>query len=195
MENLMNMLMSQLGGSAIEQVSQRLGADSNTTQTALNAAIPLLMSALARNAANPDGAQALQQAVTRDHDGSILDNVMDFLGNPESANGAGILRHVLGGQQESIQTALGQSTGLNAGQIGQLLQIAAPLVMGAIGKTTQQQHLDANGLSQFLGQQQQAVAAQAPDLMSIATKFLDANGNGTILDEAAGLLGNLFNRK
>ncbi len=195
MENLMNMLMSQLGGSAIEQVSQRLGADSNTTQTALNAAIPLLMSALARNAANPDGAQALQQAVTRDHDGSILDNVMDFLGNPEAANGAGILRHVLGGQQESIQTALGQSTGLNAGQIGQLLQIAAPLVMGAIGKTTQQQHLDANGLSQFLGQQQQAVAAQAPDLMSIATKFLDANGNGTILDEAAGLLGSLFNRK
>ncbi len=195
MENLMNMLMSQLGGSAIEQVSQKLGADSNTTQTALNAAIPLLMSALARNASSSDGAQALQKAVTRDHDGSILDNLSGFLSNPDAANGAGILKHVLGGQQASIQTALGQSTGLNAGQIGQLLQIAAPLVMGALGKATQQQHLDANGLSQFLGQQQQVAAQQAPDLMSIATRFLDANGNGTILDEAAGLLGSLFNRK
>lgn len=195
MENLMNALLSQLGSNAVGEISQKIGADSNTTQQAISAAVPLLMSALARNASTPDGAQSLQQALARDHNGSVLDNIVGFLSAPQAANGAGILRHVLGSQQQPIAQALGQSTGLNAGQIGQLLELLAPLVMGALGRTAQQQHLDANGLSQFLGQQQKAIAQQSPDRLSTAMRFLDANGNGSILDEAAGLLGGLLNRR
>ena len=76
------------------------------------------MAALARNASTTEGAASLQQALVKDHDGSILEHVTDFLGNPEAANGAGILRHVLGHQQVTVQQGLSRSLGLESNQIG-----------------------------------------------------------------------------
>ena len=45
----------------------------------------MLTGALARNAAKPAGAASLDQALAKDHDGSILDKVGDFLGNAGDA--------------------------------------------------------------------------------------------------------------
>lgn len=191
----MQVLLSQFGSEAIEQVSQKIGAERSTTEQALQAAVPLLISALSQNASQPDGAEALAQALQRDHSGSILDNVMDFLQNPQTANGAGILRHLLGSQRAPIEQALAERFGLSTGQIGHLLEILSPLVMGALGKLCAAKHLDAGGLSQFLGQQRQQIAAQAPDLMSLATRFLDRNADGSIMDDAANLLSGFLNRR
>ncbi len=75
MNFLTEMLMRQLSGSAISQIGNKIGADPGTTSKALAIAVPLLVSALARNSSTPGGAEALNQAVARDHDGSILDNL------------------------------------------------------------------------------------------------------------------------
>jgi hypothetical protein len=193
--DLMQILTSQLGGNAVSQISEKLGVDSGTAQAAITAGLPLLMSALAKNSSTPEGADKLHQALNRDHDGSVLNDIGGFLGggNAEST-GAGILKHVLGGSQAPIQNALGQSTGLNGGQVGQVLAMLAPVVMGAIGQQTKQQGFDASSLAGFLGNQQQAAANASPDLMSIAIRFLDSNGNGSIMDEAAGLLGSFLKK-
>jgi hypothetical protein len=185
--------MQQLSGGGLSQISQQIGADEQTTGSALSVAMPLLMSALANNASQPEGAQALHQALAEDHDGSILNDVPGFLDNPQAANGAGILGHILGGQQPVVTQGLAQNTGLDSGQVGQLLQIAAPLLMGALGQQQQQQGLDANGLSAFLGGQQQQMAQQSnPDMMSLLNSLLDTNRNGSALDEVLGLMGKLL---
>jgi hypothetical protein len=87
---------------------------------------------------------------------------------------------------------LAQQTGLDAGSIGQLLMIAAPLVMGALGKTQQEQGLDASGLADLLGQQQQAAQQSNPDLMSVLGNLLDMDKDGSALDDILGLAGKLF---
>ena len=192
MDALTQQLMQQLSGDGISQISRQIGADEQTTGSALSAAMPLLVSALANNASKPEGAQALHQALAEDHDGSILNDMSGFLGNPQAANGAGILGHVLGAQQPAVTQGLAQGTGLDSSQVGQLLQIAAPLLMGALGQQQQQQGFDTNGLSAFLGGQQQAAHQSNPDMMSMLNSLLDMNRSGSALDDILGMAGKLF---
>ena len=192
--NLTEMLTQQLAGGAISQISRKIGADEGTTRAAIAIAVPLLISALARNSSTPDGAEALNQAVAKDHDGSILDNLSSFLGNSQSANGAGILGHVFGQRRTDVETGLAQSTGLDPGGAGVLLETVAPLVMAALGKTQQQQGLDAGSLSDFLGNQQQQAQASAPDMMGMLGSLLDSNKDGSVVDDVGRLAGKLFGR-
>ncbi len=195
MDTITQQLLQQLAGGAVSQISQKIGADEQATNSALSAAIPLLVSALAKNAAKPEGAQALQQAVTKDHDGSILDDLDGFLGNPESANGAGILKHVLGNQQPLVKKGLTQNTGLDSEQVGMILQIAAPLVMGMLGKQQQQRGLNADSLSGMLGQEKQLAEQTNPDMMSTINNLLDMNNDGSALDDILGIAGKLLSGK
>jgi hypothetical protein len=195
MSSILDMLTNQLGGTAIQQIAGKIGADQNATGKALSAAMPLLLGALSRNASNPQGAQSLHNALSNDHDGGILDDVVGFLGNSGAANGAGILKHVLGGQRTTVEQGISQASGLNANAVGSLLELAAPLLMGALGRATAQHGLDANGLSQFLGGQQQAVQSQSPDLMGMLGGLLDQNKDGNVVDDVVNLAGKLFGGK
>src|SRR5688572_24283765 len=154
MNAISEMITQRISGAAAGQLAGRLGISESTAQSAVQLAVPLILAALARNASQPQGAQELHQAVTADHDGSILDQLSTYLGNPQSANGAGILGHVLGGQRPAVENNLAQATGLDQGSAGSLLEMVAPLVMGAVGREQQQNGLDPEGLSQLLVQEQ-----------------------------------------
>jgi len=198
MSGIFEILTKQLGGQQLDSISRQIGGDSGTTSKAIAAALPMLMTALASNAQKPGGAEALSAALGRDHDGGILDNMDGFLNNPGAVNGAGILGHVLGSKQPTVETGLAKTTGLDMGSVTKLLPILAPLVMGALGKQQRQSQLDASGLSNMLGQERQQIESSVPQ-MGIVGKFLDADGDGDMdlgdlgsLAKSTGLLGKLF---
>jgi hypothetical protein len=192
MDPLVEQVLQQLSKKEVSQIGQQIGADKNTTLTALSTMMPLLVGALAKNASQPEGAQALHKALASDHDGSLLNNISGFLANPAVANGAGILVHILGSQQSVVTQGLTKATGLSSDQVGQLLQIAAPLVMSQLGQQQQQANLDPNGLSNFLGDQHQQAQQSNPDLLGVVNTLLDTNKDGSGLDEVIGLVGKLF---
>lgn len=192
MDAITQMITQQIAGGAAGQLAQRLGVSENTARTAVNLAVPLILAALARNAAQPQGAQELHQAVAEDHDGSILDNLMGYIGNPQGANGAGILRHALGGQRPTVENNLAQATGLDPNSAGSLLETVAPLVMGALGRQQQQNGLDPQGLSQYLGEQQQEVQSANPGLMGALNSMLDSNRDGSVADDLSRIAGTFF---
>jgi hypothetical protein len=192
--SLLELLQQQVGGQAVDQISQRLGADRGTTSNAIDAALPLLLSAVAREASNPDQAQSLERAVSQDHDGSILNDVPGFINRAESGPGAGILSHVLGGRQQAVQNGLSRATGLDTGKTAQLLMMLAPLVMGALGKAKQERKLDAGGLSTLLSGEHEQLKQQAPGVMGALGRLLDQNQDGSMMDDVAGMLGKAFGR-
>lgn len=200
MSSIMDMVMEQLQNGGVQQISQMLGVDENNVGSAASAAVPMLVQALANNASTTDGASSLFQALDRDHDGSIFDDIAGFLadpqagnGNPRAGNGAGILGHLLGAHTDSVATGLSQGTGLNVDTVSRLLQLIAPIVMGALGKTVRQDGLDANGLASVLSQQTQAT--QSPDWLAMVSRFLDADKDGSALDDVAGLVGRFFSNR
>lgn len=192
MNVITQMITQQVSGVAARQVAERLGVSESTANTAIQLAIPLIVAALARNSSQPNGAEDLHQAVTKDHDGSILDNLMGHFLNPQAANGSGILNHVLGDQRNSVENNLAQATGLDQGKAGSLMEMMAPLVMGAIGKTQQENGLDSSGLAQFLGNQQQQQQAAAPGMMGMLTSMLDSNQDGSLTDDLGRIAGGFF---
>jgi hypothetical protein len=195
--SLVDILSSQLGTEGVEMLGQKLGLDPATTQQAVAAAIPMLTGALAHNAAQPGGADALNQALDA-HDGGILDQIGGYLGNSGAATsmGGAILGHVLGQHQDNATAGLANATGIDAGQAGQLLAMLAPLVMGALGRMKQQGGIDPGNLASVLqNEHAQAEAAAPSGLGGLAQILLGGGGGGGLGDIAGSLLGGLFGGK
>lgn len=192
MSAMTQLIMQHMAGGAVRTIAQRCGVSETTANTAVQLAVPLILSALARNASQPEGAQSLHQAINHDHDGSIFNNLSGYLGNPESANGAGILRHVFGNQRPVIENNLAQTTGMDQGSASGMLEMLAPLVMGAVGQAQRQEGLDASGLSNWLGAERQEVQAEAPALMSLLGSMLDQNQDGSAVDDLQRMAAKFF---
>jgi len=192
MNAITQIITQQLSGSASRTIAQRFGISETTANTAIQMAIPLILAALARNASQPQEAQSLHQAISNDHDGSIFDNLMGYLGNPQSANGTGILGHVFGSQQPAIENNLAQATGMDQSSAAGVLATVAPLVMGSLGQAQQQNGLDASGLSNLLNSQQDEAQANAPGAMGMLSSMLDQNKDGNTMDDLSRMAANFF---
>ena len=135
MDNILDSILSQIDKNTLEVIGQQANISPDKAQNALKSAIPILMSALARNSSTPEGASALQNAVAKDHDGSLLDNLGALLGKKEVIDdGAGILKHILGNKQGNVEQYLSKNSGLDSAAIAKILKMAAPIVMGYLGK-------------------------------------------------------------
>ncbi len=189
--NIQELLSQQLGGQALQQISQQIGADEQTTSNAVSAALPMLLGGMARNAQSAEGASSLLGALDRDHDGSVLDDVAGFLGQGGGGAGEGILGHIFGSNRPNVEAGISQASGLDLSQVVRLLPLLAPIVMGALGKTQRAQGLDAGALAGLLGQESQQAMSSSP-LLGMLSQVLDANKDGSMMDDVAGMLGGLF---
>jgi hypothetical protein len=192
MNAMTQVITQQLSGGAVRTIAQRFGISETTANTAVQIAVPLMLTALARNASQPQGAESLHQAINNDHDGGIFANIMGYLGNPQSANGAGILGHVFGDQQPVVAGNLAQAVGMDQNSASGLLETIAPLVMGAVGQAQQQNGLDTSGLTNFLNSQQQQTQASAPGVMDMLGSMLDQNKDGSSMDDLQRMAANFF---
>ena len=203
MSDLMSMLSQALGGGTVSQIARQIGTDESQASTAINAALPILLGALDRNTDQPGGAEALFGALTRDHDGGLLDDIGGFLGGSlggaKAAAGTAILGHILGRKQRSVETGLSRASGLDLGMIVKLLPILAPIVMGVIGRLSRQQELDADGVSGYLTGERERAQKTQPDAMAVLGNLLDSDNDGEVVDDivklGGGLLGSFLSQR
>ncbi|TYA71526.1 DUF937 domain-containing protein [Seonamhaeicola marinus] len=191
MSGILDLLSSDLGKTIISGVAGSTGNDANKTGSVLTMALPVLMKAMQRNAATPEGAEGLMGALNGKHDGSILDNLGGlFNGGVDEdvkVDGAKILGHVLGAKQNGVEQVIGQKSGLDAGSVGNILKVAAPILMGVLGKQTRQQNVSSsNGIGDLLGGLLGGSSAQKEQ--SFLESILDADGDGSVVDDVAGMV-------
>jgi hypothetical protein len=115
MSSALDDLLSALGPDTIAQMAGQIGASPQQTQRSIQAALPLLMGAMTRNASTPQGAEALHRAAVRDHAGN---DPMALLGSLLGGGGGGGLGGLLGG---SGRAAGGGGMGDVLGALGGLL--------------------------------------------------------------------------
>ena len=199
MFTLQDLLGQQQGDEALGQISQQVGAESSMVNTAIRAALPVILGGLANNASTPEGAQSLDTALTNDHNGSLLGN-LGGLGSlvldqstptPREADAGGILGHILGTNQGPVAEEASQKSGLPIGQVAQIIMMLAPIVMAYLGRQKQQQNVGADGLGGLLGgllggaQPQQASSGNA--MMDAASSMLDSDRDGSAMDDIASM--------
>jgi hypothetical protein len=192
--NLQDILNQALSTDTINQMSQVLGTDQSTTSNAVQAALPMLLGAMAQNSSTPEGSSSLLSALDKDHDGSLLNDLGGFLGGYDQGPGEGILGHVFGDRREVAQQAVSQSSGLDLGRVGSLLMMLAPIVMGALGQSRRKGLVDENSLPEVLGGTTRQVASNSP-ISNILSQMLDRNQDGSSVDDILRMAGNLFGKR
>ncbi len=192
MSGLLDLLNSPMGKQLISGVAGQTGQPENKTADVLSMAMPLLMGAMKKNASTPGGAQGLMTALSSKHDGSILDNLGGLFGGGVDQgvmdDGAGILGHVFGSKQPQVENALSSKSGIDAGSISQILKIAAPILLGYLGKQSRQQKVsNPDALSGLLGGLMGG-GNTANKQQSLIETFLDSDGDGSVIDDLAGMV-------
>jgi len=199
MSGILDLLQGPMGQMIIQGASSQLGQDTNKTQSAISAAIPMLMGALKKQAANPDAASGLMNALQSKHDGSILDNVMDIFGggnvNEEVVeDGDKILGHVLGEKKELVATALSKQNGIDMSSAMNILKMAAPIVMGMLGKQAKETNVsNPTDLTNIIGNMMGG-NKEAEQHGSFIENLLDQDGDGSVVDDLFNMGKKFFGR-
>lgn len=177
--NVMDMILQAQSGGQIEQMARTFGIEPAQAQAAVGQLLPGLAAGVKRNMASEAGLGSLAKALqTGDHQ-KYLDQP-EILGEPQTvAEGNAILGHILGSKDASrslAEQAHGQ-TGLDTGIIKQMLPMVASMLMGSLSKQASSAGLP---------------GASASGLTGMLTSLLDADKDGSVVDDLMGMAGKLF---
>ncbi len=190
MANLLDLFEQQMDGGLLEQLGSQVGInDPEKTKTAAKGAFSVLMGALQKNASTDQGASILSSVLDKDHDGSILDDVMGYVTgamqpkNTRTVDGAGILSHLLHGtNHDNILSQVASMAGIDKNSSASLLMKLAPIAMGMLGKMKKENNLDHNGLRDVLTHTVEP-AKKDSMLGGLLGSFLDQDGDRSVMDD------------
>lgn len=177
--SLIDLLTGNTGNQVAEQAENKFGISKNQVLALLAVATPLIISYLRNKSQDAKEAEALNNALDKDHNGSILNDASQI--EARQAEGGSILDHIFGGQKSTVENQLSQNTGISIDKIGPILAMLAPVVMGYIGQQKQQSNVGAGGLGDLLGgilgnASNQAQAQQSNPLNDILGSVLGGGG-------------------
>lgn len=190
MSSILDLLNSDMGKQLINGASAKTGESTDKTATVLSMALPAILAAMQRNASTPQGAKSLNNALEDNrHDGSILDQLGGLLGSGDDNSslmndGAGILGHILGGNQSKVENNISRVSGVDSNSVGQIIKMAAPILMGLLGNQKRKSNVQEDGIGGLLGSM---LGGSGNKDQSLIEKLLDADGDGSILDDVAGM--------
>lgn len=189
-------IIGLLGSQNLEKLTSQIGGTEGQVKNGLEAALPAMLAALNKNTGTEKGAEALNNALEK-HDGSILNNLSGYLSNPDLKDGTGILNHLFGNQTTNVANAISQSSGLDTNGSMKMLQMLAPIVLGALGQQKKENNLDAGGLNALTSMLSGTLGGneKASGIMGLVTNMLDENKDGNVVDDIMGMVGNFFGGK
>jgi hypothetical protein len=180
--DILNTILNAQNGGAVRQIGQMVGLEKEQTTTALAALLPALAAGFQRNLQGSGGVDALSAALAQGNHGRYLETPSTLGETTSLADGNGILSHVFGSKDVSRQVAARASsqTGIDPAILKKMLPIAAALMMGTLSRQTQSAGAP------------QAAGTSGTDFMSMLTPLMDANKDGSMLDDVTSMLGRFF---
>jgi hypothetical protein len=135
-----------------------------------------------RNMSSPQGLEGLLGALSGGAHQRYVDDPSTLGEAVTTSDGNGILGHIFGSKDVSRQVAsqVSAQTGIGESALKAMLPLVAAMMMGTMSKRVAQP----GGAS--LG------GGGATDLMSMLTPMLDANRDGSAVDDVVGMVGRLF---
>lgn len=189
---LIDLLTGNTGNQVAEQAENKFGISKTQVIALLAMAAPLIISYLKKKSQDTSEAEALNNALDKDHDGSILNDVSQA--DARQSEGGSILNHIFGEEKPNVENRLSQNTGISIDKIGPILSMLAPIIMGYIGKEKQQNNVGAGGLSDLLGgilgnasnESQQQQSSPLNDILGSVLGSGNSSSSGNPLNDILG---------
>jgi hypothetical protein len=169
--NLVKLILDQLVGGNLTQLSTLLGVSDSKAQAAASAALPALLSGFSSLAGSGQGGQRLISALGQFQPEKLGDLASLLTGEGEeiSTRGNGLLTYLMEEKTlAGLASAVAGFSGLGEKQANQLLGYLSPLVMGALAQQFPGKKIDGQGLVQFFAEQKTSIAAGLPPRLSLA---------------------------
>ncbi len=168
MAGFIDEFLKNYGPEVTKQMSDNFNVDQGTVQKLIPQLAPLIIAGLKRQKDTRGGDERVDHILNKYGDASVLNNIKDLVSNKAHAeqvdpNLGGLLGDAGGMQAAQV---LAKRMNIDAGTIMKMIPALAPLVLGAL---TKKRDTSGNGIS--------GVGA-----------LLDADGDGSILDDVAGFL-------
>ena len=198
--SILDLIQQQLGAGGTQQIANQIGADPSTTQSAIQAAIPMILGGMAGHARQPGGASAISSALGQagglgglagmlgggGQGGGIGGMLGGLMGGGGGGGGiGGMLGGLLGQHQNTVQQGVQQASGLSGGQTMQLLESLAPMVLAALAgqhgggsqavagaESGGAADLDGNGIPDVIEQHAREAAQASPAAGGFLSKIL-----------------------
>ena len=188
--DLLALIKQGLPANFSELASKAVGESPGATQTALTAALPALVGAIAQKGATSDGARSVLSLLDNPAvDASALANLSvppdgGQAGPSLASAGSGLLGSLLGDKTGALAGTLASVAGLrNSQSASSLLALLAPIVLGFIRKLVGEKGLDAGGLASLLAGQGQFLQGTLDRRLTSALGFASPS---SLLDSLGG---------
>jgi hypothetical protein len=168
MASFIDEFMKTYGSEVTQHMSSTYGVDQGTVQKLIPQLAPLILGGLKRQKDDQGGDARVDHILNKYGDQSVLDNIKDHISSKANdptadANLGGLL-----GSSGGVQAAqtLSKSLGINSSTIMKMIPALAPLILGALSKKRDTSNSGIGGIG----------------------SLLDANGDGSIIDDVAGFI-------
>jgi hypothetical protein len=168
MADFIDEFMESYGPEVTRQMSSNLNIDQGTVQKLIPQLAPLILSGLKRQKDDQGGDARVDHILNKYGDASVLNNINDFIASKTNdttadANLGGLLG--TSGGTLAAQT-LSKKMNIDSSVIQRMIPVLAPLILGALSRKRDTGSSGISGIG----------------------SLLDANGDGSIIDDVAGFL-------
>src|SRR5262245_8867486 len=183
--NILDAVLGSHGGGAA-QLGQQVGLSDSQASSALAALVPALSAGFQQNMSSPQGLDGLLAALGGGQHQRYADDAA-ALAHPDTvADGNNILGHVFGSKDVSREVAsrAAAQTGIDGSVLKSMLPVVAAMMMGTMSKQLAPSAAAAQASAQPAG----------ASLLGMLTPMLDANHDGSMIDDVLGSLGKFGGR-
>lgn len=197
--NLLEAVMSAGNGGAVRQMAQQFGLEEGAAKGAIEQLLPALARGLSRNTSQAGGLESLLGALQSGGHARYYEDPTQAISEAGIADGNGILGHILGSKDASRNVAAHASanSGIDSAILRKMLPVVASIAMGAMAKQM------AGGGGHAAPQAGAHSGAGVPSLGGLGggnagsllgglNSFLDADKDGSALDDVLNLAKKLF---
>jgi hypothetical protein len=188
MTNIVSTISRVLTPEILEKLAATSGLDRTLAKSAVAAAVPSILSALASGVAMPGGARQLANAVAEQPTDFLQNLANSFTGSARMPErGTAALSALLGGGAVNLLTStVGRFLGIGERSTAALMGMLTSVIMGVLHREQQAAGLDANGLARMLvGQKEEISEALPPGLGDLLQNsgLYEATGSTSAFEE------------
>ena len=160
MASILESVRGMLGPQIVNGVSSQLDEPTGVVQRGLEEGSAALLAGIGSKADQPGFMQQIFSFIKNPA------NDLAFAGVPAAAAAGGLgsqlLSTVFGSNQSAVADGIARETGMSAGKAATLLGMAAPMVLGMLGRTVQATGMDASQLGQSLKSEMPGLTSYLP---------------------------------
>jgi len=167
MGNFIEEFMKNYGSEVTKQMSSNLNVDQQTIRKLIPQLTPLILSGLKKQKDEQGGDERVNHILNKYGDQSVLNNIKDLISaKVHDTSTDATLGGLLGESGNQAANVLGKQLNLDASLIQKIIPALSPIILGALSRKRDTGGAGISGIG----------------------SLLDADGDGSILDDVAGFL-------